>query len=309
VVEGIRVVDAWVNHNPPELAEKDWSDSPAVASLFKLFPATAELMIKGTTDAEMVEAMDSAGVDVGVLSSYSYTKNIKELMAACEAVAETCRTYPGRFVGSARLECLIKDGPTIREGVRAVETMARDLDFAAVRIMPAMAQLPPNHPRYYGIYSACAELGIAVGINVGIPGPRWPAKYQQVSHLDEICIDFPELKLVAAHIGNPWCDELLALMYKYENLYLMTSAWAPKRYPQAIVKALTSSAFRDRIMFATDFPILSFERPISEIPLLELGDDDKRRFLGDNASALFGLDERLGVKGTASSAGSSSIDR
>jgi predicted TIM-barrel fold metal-dependent hydrolase len=289
--DGMRVVDAWVNHNPPELAAEDWSSSPAVSKLFSLFPETATLMVNGTTDQQMVDLMDASGIDVAVLSSYSYTATIKQLLEACEAVAETCRTYPGRFVGSARLECLIKDGPSIREGVAAVERIVEEYGFPLVRIMPAMAQVELNQARYYGIYSACAELGVAVGLNVGIPGPLWPARYQRVDFLDEVCIDFPELTVVAAHMGNPWTEELLSFMYKHPNLHLMTSAWTPRRYPARIVDAISSRGFRERIMFATDFPILTFSRSMGEVANLDIDDEARPLFLGGNAARLFIRDD------------------
>jgi predicted TIM-barrel fold metal-dependent hydrolase len=118
---------------------------------------------------------------------------------------------------------------------------------------------------------------------VGIPGPRVPSACQDPFPLDEICYRFPELTVIMAHGGEPWQDLCIKMMLKWPNLYYMTSAFAPKYYPESIIDYLNTRG-SDKIMWATDHPILPFDRCVKELPMVEFRDENtKRKFLSENA--------------------------
>ena len=109
-------------------------------------------------------------------------------------------------------------------------------------------EIPYNDARYYPVYAKCAELGVPVGLNVGVPGPQVPAKHQHPLTVDEVCCFFPELTVVIQHGGEPWEGLCVKMMVKYPRLYYMTSAFTPKRIPKAILDyANTRGA--DRMMY------------------------------------------------------------
>lgn len=54
--------------------------------------------------------------------------------------------------------------------------------------------------------------------------------------IDDIPLDFPELKIVGGHIGYPWTTEMIALATKFPNVYIDTSAYVPKRYAREVFK-------------------------------------------------------------------------
>jgi hypothetical protein len=112
---------------------------------------------------------------------------------------------------------------------------------------------------------------------------------QHVALIDEVCWFFPELKFVMRHGAEPWVDLAVKLMLKYPNLYYMTSAFAPKHYPAAIIDyANTRGA--DKIMFAGYFPMgLSMERVFSELPQVPFKQSVWPKFLRDNALEVFRL--------------------
>ena len=55
--------------------------------------------------------------------------------------------------------------------VRRIRELAEHPRFSMVRVMPLVTQVPIDDARHYPVYQVCEELGIPVGINVGIPGP------------------------------------------------------------------------------------------------------------------------------------------
>ena len=138
----------------------------------------------------------------------------------------------GRLHGSVLLDP--------NDGVDAVRTL-RDAVSAGGVVAAAVFPSGTNPqqdiaaPLMYPIYSACVELDLAIFLNVGVPGPRFPMQTQHVEHLDRVCYDFPDLRVLMRHGGEPWDALAVKLMLKWPNLYYTTSAFAPKHYPRSII--------------------------------------------------------------------------
>jgi uncharacterized protein len=145
---------------------------------------------------------------------------------------------------------------------------------------------PPGDAVYYPLYTKCCELDLPLCMNTGIPGPPLPAEVQHPIHLDRVCLRFPELRLCMIHGADPWWDVAIRLMLKYANLRLMTSAWSPKRLPESLLHYLRTRG-TDRILFASDHPVLSMERCLGEIEKLDLTDEVRDAWQYRNASAFF----------------------
>ena len=135
------------------------------------------------------------------------------------------------------------------------------------------------------------ELDIPFACCVGVPGPRLPMAPQKVELIDEVCWFFPELKFVMRHGAEPWTELAVKLMLKYPNLYYMTSAFAPKHYPQTIINYANKRG-SDKIMYAGYFPMgLSLERIFKELPDVPFRDDVWPKFLRENAVRVFKLND------------------
>ena len=93
-------------------------------------------------------------------------------------------------------------------------------------------QAAVNDKKLYPVYMKCVELDIPMCINGGIVGPRMPSWPQHVEHFDEVCYDFPELKIVMMHGAEPWTALAVKLMLKWPGLHYMTSAFAPEALPE-----------------------------------------------------------------------------
>ncbi|GIU88570.1 MAG: hypothetical protein KatS3mg009_3085 [Acidimicrobiia bacterium] len=192
---------------------------------------------------------------------------------------------PDRFSLAVGGFDLLKPMPT----VRALESFVRDHPVAYAVVGPSFwgdGMYPPTDPVYYPLYVKCCELGLALCMNTGIPGPPLPAEPQDPIHLDRVCYRFPELKLCMIHGADPWWDTAIRLMMRYHNLRLMTSAWSPKRLPASLLHYMSTRG-RDRILFASDHPVLPIGRCVGEALALDLADDVRRAWLYDNADAFF----------------------
>lgn len=191
--------------------------------------------------------------------------------------------FPDRFLASA-----VVDPAKGMATVRQVERLVRDFDVRLIRVVPFLVGRPPNDRIYYPLYTKCVELGVPVSINTGIPGPPMPAEPQRPLHLDDVCLFFPELTCIMCHGADPWWGEAIRLLLKYPNLYMMTSAYAPKYLPAELLQFMNTRG-QGKVLFASDHPVLSFGRCLDEAEALPLREGVLARYLHDNAAALFGL--------------------
>ena len=112
---------------------------------------------------------------------------------------------------------------------------------------------------------------------------------QYVGHLDEVCYDFPELKLVMRHGAQPWEELAVKLMLKWPNLYYSTSGFAPKYIPQAIIDYANSRG-GDKVLYTGYFPFgLELSRIFAELDELPLREHVWSKFLSENARTLLKL--------------------
>ena len=103
-----------------------------------------------------------------------------------------------------------------------------------------------------------------------------------------VALDVPDLTTVAGHIGHPWTEEMVALARKYPNVHIDTSAYTVRRYPGELVRYLRADG-RAKVLFGTNWPMIAPDQALEGIDDLELEPDACRRFLGENARAVFGL--------------------
>jgi predicted TIM-barrel fold metal-dependent hydrolase len=218
--------------------------------------------------------MDTHGIAVGLVG------------LGGQAAGRAIKDYPDRFAAS------VEANPNdITGSVRKIRQAHDEHGINAVSSFPAGCnpQVAVNDARYYPIYQTCIDLDLPMVINAGIAGPRVPSACQDVMHFDQVCYDFPELRIVMRHGAEPWEALAVKLMLKWPGLYYMTSAFAPKYYPQAIIDyANTRGA--DKIMYAGYYPMgLSLDRIFAELPHVPLRDDVWPGFLRDNAVRVFKL--------------------
>ena len=252
-------------------AGSDDLEMPA-AYMFKDVPAEAE------ADADPIEVgfaqMDKWGVSAG-------------LFGLSPTSLEAQKRYPGRVFLSLEV-----DPNEITTTVRRIREAHADHGIKAVTTFPAgcIPQVPVSDRRYYPIYQTCIDLDIPIIANAGIPGPRFPAECQNVMHFDQVCYDFPELRIVMRHGAEPWEELAVKLMLKWPGLYYMPSAFAPKYYPEAIIKYANSRG-GDKIMYAGYYPAgLTLERIFTDMRNVQLKDDVWPKFLRENAIRVFKLD-------------------
>jgi predicted TIM-barrel fold metal-dependent hydrolase len=208
-----------------------------------------------------------------------------------ELVAEAVRSHPDVFVGFGSVDP--------RKGDRAVAELEAisGLGLKGVKLHPSLQGFNPEDERYWPLYAHCQELGLIClfhtgtsGIGAGMPGGQGiRLDYARPIHLDAVAADFPALKIIAAHFGWPWHQELLAMALHKTNLYVDISGWAPRYIPPEVVREM-KGRLQERFLFGSDYPFIQPGRCLDELPGLDIPEAALRRILVDNGRQLLGLE-------------------
>lgn len=226
---------------------------------------------------QLLDEMDEQGVVKAIL------------MDSIRTPSTTARKFvdarPDRFSLAMGGVNLLRPVPSLRE----LSAVAGDLPVSYAVVGPSFwgdGQYPGSDAVYYPLYAKCAELGLPLCMNTGLPGPPIPGEAQHPIHLDRVCVRFPELHLCMIHGADPWWDVAVRLMIKYQNLHLMTSAWSPKRLPDALLHFMRTRG-KSKVIFGSDWPVLPMRRVIPEALALDLPPDVLENYLYNNAQAFF----------------------
>ncbi|HUS21959.1 MAG TPA: amidohydrolase family protein [Aeromicrobium sp.] len=268
------IVDAWMQHPTQRFLRHDmfeplWRWTGQV-------PPDEEVPVSRT-----LELMDEAGVQRGLISAWY---DATGPLISNDEVASFVQAAPDRLIGVASVD--------LRDPIAAVHELRRavnELGFRALRIIPWLWGLPPNHRLYYPLYAECVELGIPFLTQVGHTGPmRTSETGRPIPYLDDVALEFPDLTIVGGHIGYPWTQEMIALATKYPNVHIDTSAYTVRRYPPELVDYMRGHG-RTKVLFGTNYPMITPQKALQDLAELKLDDEATELFLGGNATRVFAL--------------------
>ena len=248
-------------------------------------------MRDGVTIPDYIKKMDQAGIERSLLIAVRAgdIRVPESFEIPYKRVYDVCSQNPDRFSGLAGV-----DPFRGMEGLNDLETAVKEYGFVGAHLYPHWCELPPNHRKYYPYYAKCCELGIPIMMQVGhnliySKNRRLPSVGKPI-YLDQVAIDFPELKLIGIHIGIPWTEEMISMCWKHENVYTAGDAYAPKYWPEAFIHYANSYG-KHKVMFGTDWPVIDPIRAVDEFNNLNFKDSSKEMVLRENAMRVFNLDK------------------
>ena len=141
----------------------------------------------------------------------------------------------------------------------------------------AGAEKPVMFHTGFTVLGAGCDGGSGIGLDYGRP-----------VHLDTLARDFPRMKIIAAHPGWPWQEELLGVVTHKRNIAVDTSGYLAEQLPELFRRAITGR-LQDKALFGTDFPYVDLEKALVSFDKLGIKDEVKEKILQVNARRLFGL--------------------
>jgi uncharacterized protein len=199
-------------------------------------------------DAE--EARQEAGVECAV--AIALVSKHLGFEIPNQFIAEYVQSNPGTTVGFASVD---PNDPKAPDQLRyAVET----LGLRGLKLSPPYQAFHPHSPEAVAVYRQADQLGLPVMFHQGaVFTRRGILEWAYPALLDKVARDFPEMKIIIAHGGQPWYTETVALMSKHRNVWTDISARFHRPWQlHNIILAAIDYRVADRILFGTDFPAL-----------------------------------------------------
>lgn len=282
----LRAIDAVVGLQTPEVADA----RPAWArDFFAGKMGASGAAVEGAPLENYLAIMDEAGIERSIVFSQiaGPEGDPESFRLDPHVVADAVAQHPDRLSGIVGV-----DPTNGMRGVRALEHAVENLGFIGAHAYPHWFNLPPDHRLWYPLYSKCCELDVPIQLQVGnchLYSPR--RKFESVGRpitLDTVANDFPELRIIGIHIGWPWTDEMIAMAYKHEHVYIGSDAYAPKHWDASFVRFIDSWGSH-KVLFGTDYPVIDPRRARKEIADLGIRPSSLEQFLRGNAETVYRL--------------------
>lgn len=210
---------------------------------------------------------------------------------ANEDVAAFCRRHGPRFIGFAGVDPY-KGAAAVDEFEQAI----RECGLRGLNIQGFELRMAASDRRLYPLYEKCLELDVPVNIHCGANFSRaTPMHFGRPEHIDQVLVDFPDLRVCASPPGWPWINELIALAMRHPTLWIGLVAVRPRYLatPGSGYEPLLQygrTLLKNRILFGSSFPMMPAQRSVQEIRDLPLPEEVQKLWLHDNAARYLGLD-------------------
>jgi uncharacterized protein len=228
-----------------------------------------------------IALMDEAGIDYAVI--LAELTPITSGIAANEDVAQFCANSQ-RLIPFASI-----DPNTSQNPVDDLEELVRNQGFRGLKLYPTYQHFYPNESKIYPLYAKAQELDIPVLLHIGssiFTGSR--LKYGDPIYLDDVAVDFPELKLVQAHSGRPfWYEKALALARIHKNVYMEVSGLPPQNL---LTYFPDLERIAHKVVYGSDWPsVPTIKENIIALQGLKINEEAKKMMLGENAARILKL--------------------
>ncbi|WP_435972127.1 amidohydrolase family protein [Streptomyces sp. Qhu_M48] len=208
-----------------------------------------------------------------------------------EEIAESCAAHADVLIPFASV-----DPHKGRAGVREARRLVEEYGVRGFKFHPSIQAFFPNDPLAFPLYEAIEELGVPAlfhtgqtGIGAGVPGGGGVRlKYSDPMLVDDVAVDFPELRIILAHPSFPWQDEALAVATHKPYVYIDLSGWSPKYFPPQLVR-YANTLLQDKVLFGSDYPVITPDRWLADFEKLDIRPEVRPKILKENAARLLGL--------------------
>jgi len=183
-----------------------------------------------------------------------------------------------------------------RRGVDEARRLITEHGVRGFKFHPNVQAFFPNDRLAYPLYEVIEKAGLPAlfhtghsGVGSGLPGGGGiRLKFSNPIHVDDVAVDFPDLKIVLAHPSFPWQDEAISIALHKSQVYIDLSGWSPKYFPPQLVHH-ANTLLKDRVLFGTDYPFITPERWLADFDALEIRPEVRPLILKENAMRLLGL--------------------
>lgn len=171
----------------------------------------------------------------------------------------------------------------------------------AVKFYPGYENYYPYSDELIPLYKYCQENNIPAVFHTGVlqTGSKGDLRQSHPLNIDSVANNFPDLKIVMAHMGNPWLMDCAAVIAKNENVYADISGYfmefqaISEREKRLFVRQLTDLQTYlgdlNKFIFGTDWPLYSQKEYLEAFSEISLTDEERELVMWQNANHVYSL--------------------
>ena len=279
----VMIIDFHTHVLPPHIKKKRdkyVDNDPCFAMIYsspKARIATAD---------ELIESMDRDGVDVSVIANYGWTTH-DLCVETNDYILEAIARYPRRLVGF----CSVQPN-SYEAAIAEIERCARAGAKGVGEMRPDMQLFDFSDEMMAPLIEIISNYNLILLTHTSEPvGHSYPGKGNVTPDtLYPFIKSFPDLVIVCAHWGGglPFYALMPEVKQAMNNVFFDTAA-SPLLYSPQIYSQVVQLVGADKILFGTDYPLLSQRRMVNDVRELDLPEETKSLILSGNARRILGI--------------------
>jgi uncharacterized protein len=244
----------------------------------------------------LFDAMDQAEIDHAVVLS-SYTANahrphIEELVKAVGGHPRLSLVEGLRWRYDEQRTDLFQMEERIRDGL-----------VKGIKLYPGYDLFPINDPSLESVFRIAAKYDVPVMIHTGDTySAHAKVRYAHPLLVDDVAVDYPDVRFVACHLGNPWFQDCAEVLYKNDNVYADISGltlgdfeYEFERYIMQRVRDMIVYMGEPgrQLMFGTDWPLAGMPSYVRFLEQIEVTPVDREHIAWETAAKAFAIDSNV----------------
>lgn len=244
----------------------------------------------GTPD-DYLNDMKNAGIDKAVMVSFAPDNQLKNNNFWTVAITRSGKNKPAKY---PMFIPFISVSPTMN-GRTPVEELEHKYNWGmkGLKIHPIAQNFSPDDERMWPVYDWMVKHDLPITTHSGMNIDN-KSSLGEPNKWIKVLENFPDLKLILAHLGNGFWDQTLELADKFHKVMFDTAIAlshidTPTTLNDDEAVEMIKQIGSERILFGSDYPWINPVGDIKRINSLKISNGDKKKILGENAARLFNL--------------------
>lgn len=246
---------------------------------------------------QLLVSMDEAGVDYSLVITLEQSTSTKPQPSVADII-KICDKSP-RLIAVGRIDY----DDLIDQQIEEMIGYLKSKKIVGVKFYLGYQKYHPNDKKLWPIYKFCQVNNFPVIYHTGVLETGFPGllKSSHPLNIDEVADQFPDLKIVIAHMGNPWIMDCAAVVAKNKNVYMDFSGYFseyqsldPEEVEMFIRQLKDFKVFAGfkKCMFGTDWPLYNQKEYLEAANKLPMAEEEQKLVFWKNAVTVFNLEIR-----------------
>lgn len=279
-------------HVHPFCKEATWGDLDKIAdAMWSLDPVKHKYMsmmlknlVKSVSIDDYIALMDKFGIDKSVIVAFNIKTAYGVEMVNNDDIANFVAKFPDRLIGFGCVDVPAHDA------MDQLEYSINSLGLKGIKLVPPVQKFDISDIKYDPLWKKMVDLNVPLWTHGGhqVSTAGSVAKYGHPMLIDEVASRNEDLTIIIGHMGTPWFWDTYSVVLRHQNVYVDISAH-PDLYSYFPWDAYTNYNIGHKVLFASDHPLVHWNKYFPIIKSLPISEGFKKMILGENAAKLLGI--------------------